>query len=176
MSVEYIDSVYAAGDDALGYEFEISMSKIPLLSGDTSAIETISVRTATVNIPSSERGDYTFDYKTRTIKKSNGKVTTANEFDFDFRIDKNWALYKYFLKWSNIVGSNAGASGDFSIGGASPIRTDITVKTIDANGNYTSQVWVFKGCWCSSVGSVSLDNSSGDPLTLTVTMSFLTMA
>ena len=170
----HIQAVYNAGDDALGYEFEITVGSIASLVGLVD-LTGLTLRTNTINIPSQERGEYTYDYKTRTVLKPNGKVTTPTEFDFEFRTDKNYVYYKLFSAWQNLIANDSGASRDALPGGISPIRTTMTVKTIDANGLPTGQVWEFQGCWCKSLGSITLDNQSGDPIQCSVTFGFLSM-
>lgn len=170
----YSEKVFAAGDDALGYEYSFVLSPLGALTAVLPDLTGLELRTKTISIPSQERGEYTYDYKTRTITKPNGKVTTSNEFTFEFRADKNYIFYKFFSAWLALIGSDSGASRDF-VSGGSPIRTDMTVKTLDANGDLTGQAWNFTGCWIKSLGDISLDAESGDPVSISVTMVFLNM-
>ncbi len=173
--MDYVEKIYGAGDDALGYEYEITVSPLGALTSLLPDLTGLTLRTTNVNIPSNERGEYQYDYKTRTIVKPNGKVTTPNEFDFDFRVDKNYAFYNFFIAWQNVIANNEGASGDFLSGG-SPIRADIVVKSVDANGDLTGGIWNFKGCWPKVVGSLGLDAQSGDPITCNINLAYLTQA
>ena len=168
-------TAYGVGDDALGNQFLMTISPISYIQ-DTFGTN---VRIITVDIPEVSVGTYTIEYKTRTIEKVGGKITTPTQFSFTFRIDKNWDLYKGFISWHSAIANQgsgviqADASGT-SVG-ASLIRTSIEIQTVDHNDEPTGMNWDFEGCWPVNVSGVGFDQASGDPLTATITMSFLRM-
>lgn len=171
-----IDAIFNVGDDALASEFQITLGRIPYL--DTAG--PINLRCTTVEIPETLIGEYEYQYKSEKIVKPNGQIQTAKEFAIEFRVDKNYLLYKAFLAWNNgIVSPVTGGAATDSSFGVSAIRAPITVSSgsFDIEGNFkpTLQVWTFTGCWPKAVGGFTLDNSSGEPLLTSVRFGFLSM-
>lgn len=171
-----LDTAFGVGDDALAYEFEISIGPLTLFADPTGII----FRATTVEIPEVSVGEYEFDYKSEKIVKPNGKITTPKEFSIEFRIDKYWKVYQAFKLWNNaIVNPDTGGVATDSNNGNSLIRTPITITTGTTNldGNFipTTQIWAFTGCWPKRVGGFSMDNNSGEPLLTSITFGFLKM-
>lgn len=171
-----IDTAYSMGDDAIGYEYQISLGPLPYIPDASN----FTFRATTVEIPEVSVGEYTIEYKSETLVKPNGKITTPKEFTIEFRIDKYYALYKAFRLWNgSIVNPDTGGVARDSIFGASLIRTPITISTgtYDIDGNFvpTLQTWTFTGCWPKAVGGFSLDNSSAEPLLTSIRFGFLKM-
>jgi len=171
-----IDTVYGLSDDALGYEFQVSVGPISFLADPTG----FTFRALTVEIPEVSVGEYTIEYKSDTLVKPNGKITTPKEFSIEFRIDKYYALYKAFRTWNSaIVNPTTGGVSMDSVNGISTFRTPITVSTgtFDLNGNFipTLQLWTFTGCWPKAVGGFSMDNSNTEPLTTSIRFGYLSM-
>jgi len=171
-----IDTVYAAGDDALQYEWQVTFGTIPYLDTTTD----FNVRCSNVDIPTASVGTYTVDWKSENFNKPNGKVTTPKQFSITFRVDKAWKVYQAFLGWNHaIVNPSTGGTAIDSNLGISTIRTPVTVTTgyYNTDGTFTAtgQVWNFTGCWPQEVGNPTLDNASGDPATTTITIQFLEM-
>lgn len=171
-----IESVFSAGDDALGYEYQVSFGPIPYL--DTSS--PVNLRCTTVEIPPHVLGEYEYRYKSEKIVKPNGQIETAKEFTIEFRIDKYYSLYKAFLTWNNaIVSPVTGGAASDSVNGVSAIRVPITVTTgtYDIEGNFipTTQIWSFTGCWPKEIGGFTLDNQSGDPLLTSIRFGYLSL-
>ena len=171
-----LENVFAGGDDALGYEFSMSLGPIPYLDVATNLL----VRCNTVEIPEISVGEYEYDYKSEKIVKPNGKIMTPKEFTTEFRIDKYYNLYKAFKTWNNAIVSpvSGGVAAD-SINGVSAIRIPITVSTgtYDIDGNFvpTLQIWNFTGCWPKAIGGFTLDNQNGDALMCSIRWGYLKM-
>lgn len=171
-----METIFSQGDDAIGYEFQISLGPIPYLDVATNLL----VRCNTVEIPAISVQTYEYDYKSEKVVKPNGKIGTPKEFSTEFRIDKYYNLYKAIKTWNNaIVSPVSGGVATDSNNGVSAIRIPITVSTgtYDIEGNFvpTLQVWNFTGCFPVEVGGFTLDSQSGDPVMCTVRWSFLKM-
>ncbi len=169
-----IDQLYAQGDDALQNQFEMSISPISLFNTQ----DPLRFRVTTLDIPEFTVGTYTVPYKTQQIEKPSGKIETPTEFTFNFRVDKYWTVYSALMIWKNyIADENTGAMAEDvgALSGTSDNRTDIIVKTIDSNDVVTSTGWTFYKAWPKGIGGVSFDQNSGDPIEVTITMSFLKM-
>jgi hypothetical protein len=169
-----IDTAFNLGDDSLYYEYQISLGPIPYLPDPTG----FAFRATTVEIPEFSVGEYTIEYKSDTLVKPNGKITTPKEFSIEFRIDKYYLLYRAFKLWNNsIVNPVTGAVTMDSIAGVSTFRTPITIATgtFDLMGNFmpTLHSWTFTGCWPKAVGGFTLDNASADPVLTQIRFGFL---
>jgi len=171
-----LEQIFNQGDDFLGYEYQMSVGPIPYLDAVTNTF----VRCTTVTIPAKVLGTYEYDYKSEKIVKPNGKNLTEKSFDVEFRMDKYLLLYKALRLWSDsIVSPITGGTTMDSIAGQTPFRVPITITTgtYDILGNFipTLHVWSFKGCFPSTVGQISLDNSNGEPVMCTTTFTYLKM-
>ena len=172
-----VETIFSTGDDALGYEYLVTLGPLPYLDLATG----LTLRTTTVEIPETAIGVYEYDYKSEKIVKPNGKNDTAKEFSVEFRIDKYYNVYKAFKAWSAalvnpVTGGNA---GDNPLGISNGLRIPIQISTgtFDVEGNFypTLQNWGFTGCFPVRVGGVTLDNQSAEPLMCSVTFNYLKM-
>ena len=169
MSIEIIQNL---GDDALQNLFEISITPISFLSDITSTL----LRVQNFTIPSTGAETYEVHYKTQKMTKIGGKVDAPNEFSFDFRVDRNWLIYKGFVAWKNAV-ANSSSGVIMSDGATNPFRIPISAWATDGDGVKVGSMgqWDFKGCFVQNIGDVSFDYSSGDPIVTTVTMGYMKM-
>jgi len=166
-----IDKIYNAGDDALSNLFNMSIDPIPYID-----IEPTLVRVQSVTIPATGVETYEVPYKGVSIVKPGGKVDVPKEFSFDLRVDRNWWIYKGLVAWKNAVGDSA--SGVIGPDGpANNNRANITVWAVTPNDDAIPDfgAWRFKGCFVQNVGDIGFDYSSGDPIVVTITMSYLTL-
>lgn len=171
-----IDDIYGAGADALTYEFQVTFG--PQADIDT-VVDSLPLRVTNVNIPEISQGEYTVEYKTETLVKSNGKNTTPKEFDIEFRLDKNQNIYKAFKAWSaKFQNPSTGGYAEDTV--ATGLRTTIDVQSgyLDIDGVFvlTGLNWHFQGAWPKRVAAITLDNSGTDPILCAVTFGYLTMA
>lgn len=165
-----VETIYAMGDDALTNLFDMSIATIPYINDLTQTL----VRVQGFTIPATGSSTYEVNYKTQKITKPGGKIEAPNEFTFDFRVDRNWAIYKGFIAWKNAV--------------ANSYTGDIAPDNILSNNRVPIDVWAvaptgepiigfgkfsFKGCYPSSVGDVAFDYGTGDPIIVTITMQYL---
>lgn len=167
-----IRRIFELGDDALGNLWEISFLPIPFLPDLESAI----LRITNLTIPGSGANTYEVGYQQQTLKKVGGKVDGPNEFSFTFRVDRNWLIYKAFLLWKNAVANpHTGVIGPDGPGAET--RTDVNVWAIDSDGSPLPNFgrWSFRDAFVQNVGDVSFDYGSGDPITVDITMGFVTL-
>lgn len=165
-----IATIQNLGDDALTNLFDMEIGTVPFLPNLQSTV----LRVQNISIPETGANTYEVHYKTQVFTKPAGKVNAPNEFSFEFRVDRNWLIYKGFVAWKNAVANTY--SGEIgSDGPNSDIRVPISVWAVGGDGLRPSGVgvWRFEGCYPTSVGEVSFDYTSGDPITVSVTMNYL---
>jgi hypothetical protein len=170
-----IDSVFATGDDALGNLAEILIPEFSLFGPLT---EKLRFRTTGIEVPGFAMGVYEVPWKSQKFEKPSGKDETQKTFTFTFRVDKYYTVYKALLAWwQYICNSDSGALAEDvgAVTGTSNIRVDIFVKTVDTQGITTNEGFKFERSWLKELTGFSYDMTSGDPLTCTVTMSFVKM-
>lgn len=169
MSVQLIKNL---GDDALANLWDMNFGQIPFMPD----LQSAALRIQNFNIPATGANVYEVHYKTQMFTKPGGKVDAPNEFTFEFRVDRNWIIYKGFVAWKNAVANSY--TGNIGADNAtSTIRTPVTIWAVGGDGLKLSGVgaWRFDGCFCQNVGDISFDYTTGDPITVTVTMGFLRM-
>lgn len=167
MSIEVIQ---ALGDDALSNLFDMSIGTVGFLTDLDSTL----LRVQNFTIPATGANTYEVHHKTQMMTKVGGKVDAPNEFTFDFRVDRNYIIYKGFVAWKNAVAnSSTGVIGNDGTGNV--FRTPITIWAVDSDGTKVNGFgqWDFKGCFVQNVGDISFDYTSGDPIMCTITMGFL---
>lgn len=169
-----IDTIYGIGDDSLAYEFQVAISPISFFTSSEGA----TLRVTTVEIPETSFGTYTIDYKSETLEKPNGKITTPKEFSIEFRIDKFYNIHKGLVAWNNaVVNPQTGGASLDSVNGVSALRVPIIVTTgmNDLDGNFvpTGKVITFKGAMPKTIGGYTYDNSNAEPITCSVTFTYL---
>lgn len=171
----HIDTVFAAGDDALQNQFALEITPLGAIFN---LQDPLKIRTVTCNIPNFAIGTYTVDYKTQKYTKPSGKIETPNEFTFSFRVDKYWAVYQALLAWKRFIAdevTGAMAEDVSALSGRSSFRTDIIVHPIDSNDVITYAGWKFHQAWPSNLDQIQLDQANGEPVVLPVTVQFLKM-
>jgi len=170
-----IDSVYAMGDDALGNMAEIEVGAFSLF-GDLK--DNLKYRTTNISVPGFAMGEYMVAWKTQQFPKPNGKDETPKQFTCQFRVDKYYTVYKSLLAWWQYeCNSDTGAMAEDvgAVSGTSNIRTDIQVRTVDSNGVTTNEGFKFEKAYIKELSGFDYDVNSGDPLSCTVTWSYVKM-
>ena len=170
-----IDSVYAQGDDAFGNVAEIEVGAFALF-GDLK--DNLKFRTTNISVPGFAVGEYMVAWKSQQFPKLNGKDETPKQFTSQFRVDKYYTVYKSLLAWwEYICNSDTGAMAEDvgAVSGTSNIRTDIQVRTVDTNGVTTSEGFKFEKAYIKELSGLDYDVNSGDPLSCTITWSYVKM-
>jgi len=168
-----ISAIFALGDDALNNQAEVNITPLSFFPN----VDPLKFRITDFEIPEFSIGEYEVAYKTQKFNKPNGRITTPNEFTFNFRADKYWTIYQALLVWKNYIGDdNSGTMAEDvgAITGESDIRTDVSVLTSDSNGVPTSPGWTMQQAWLKNLGGISFDNTAeGEPIIVSVTLDFL---
>jgi hypothetical protein len=168
-----IDSVYTLGDDALQNMAEITFAPGFALLG---VADMLKFRTTNIEIPNFATGAYIVHWKTQNFEKPSGKDETQKTMTFTFRVDKYYLVYKALLKWREMIcNSDSGAMAEDVVAGVSLIRTNFSVRAVDSRGVVTTNGWEFENAWLKDIAAISFDETTGDPISLQVTMSFLKM-
>ena len=162
-----IETIYAMGDDAFSNLFSVNIGPISFLP----AITDLLLRVQNFTIPGTGADTYEVHYKTQKITKPSGKINHPNEFSFDFRVDRAWAVYRGLVLWKNAIVNNiSGMIGsDNSISNS---RVPISVQALDPSTGLPivgTGAWTFKGCFIQTIGDVGFDYTTGDPITVTAT-------
>lgn len=167
-----IDSVYAQGDDALQNMAELQFSAFNLFG----IADPLKFRTTQIDIPEFTVGTYEVPWKAQKFEKPSGKDETPKTMTFTFRVDKYYTVYKALMAWFqyiNNTGTGAMAEDVGAVSKKSNIRTDFQVKVVDTNGVTTTEGWKFNKAFIKSMAGVSFDQSSGDPISVQVTVSYV---
>ena len=167
-----INVISSLGDDALANHFQVIFGKP--FPGATDLTNT-QFRITNVTVPDQVINTYEVHWKSQKATKPSGKDGTSNQFTFDLRVDKFYLIYKQFVDWHRlIIDPVSGAQSPDFANGVSPLRVPMSVLTIDSTDTVTSTGWAFDGCFPSTVPGHSFDMTSGDPLTVSITMDFIT--
>ena len=163
-----IDTIYSAGDDFIGYMFDIVVPPLPGFSDS----ELFKLRVTTHTTPSSTVGGYDITRKGLKITKPNGVDDSEKTFTISFRADKNLALYSALVAWKNlIVDEQTGISSSDSV--ISNQRRDITCLFIGKDGIPLNKGLVYRGCYPSVINGISLDMAATDASSIDITFTFL---
>jgi len=167
-----IDSIYKQGDDALA-----NMAELEFPAWDLFGLTTpLKFRTTNISIPEYTVGSYEVHWKTQKFEKPSGKDDSPKTMTFTVRIDKYYVVYKALMAWwQYICNSDTGAMAEDvgAVTGTSNIRIDFTVKTVDSNNVTTSDGWKFVSAWIKGIAGVEFDVTSGEPLSIAITMSYV---
>lgn len=166
-----IDEIYQEGDDALASQFEVNIAPLAGVIESTG----LKFRVQTFDSPEDSLGTYEIAYKGTKITKPNFEDTTPKTFSFDIRLDKQYAVYKKFKDWLDLIKNpDTGEAIEDLVPGSLPsYRTSIIVNMIDASKNILDLVDSYTGCFPISVGGRSYDQSSQEPIVVPITMAFL---
>ena len=170
-----IDVLAQMGEDALSNHFQLVIPSFSMLGTN---IAEINMRVLTVDLPSYEIETYEINKRGRKMTRPTGTMSFTPEISFTFRADKYWRCYNSLMTWMQLIQDNqtmamASDSGFEGIGGASTYRTDVEVWSL-TNLTETAKpnnIWVGQGAYPTSIDAVSFEESSGEPIELSVTLS-----
>ena len=161
------DKILGLGDDQLANQYTIIFPD-GIGGGDRKLIslradQSFDPPEETVNI-------YDIFYKGYKFTKTGMLQETSKEFTIDIRIDQDWKAYDDMRAWCDM-------SYNHSNGTAMPeifARKTVIVQAEDRTQTAVKQI-KFKYCKPKSVKIGTFDNSSGDPLRMTVNFIFIEM-
>ena len=168
-----IDSVFWQGDDALVNMAEL---QFPTAHKLFNMAEPLKFRTVQINVPEFMVGSYEVHWKTQKFEKPSGKDDTPKTMTFTFRVDKYYKVYKALMSWwQYICNSDTGAMAEDVVfeSQASNIRLTFDVRVVDSNNVTTNEGWKFVDAWIKSIAAIDFDQTTGDPIQLQVTMSYV---
>jgi len=167
-----IQRLYQLGDDALANLWEMSI-------GPNAFIDDVDATTARIqnfDIPSSGATKYEKHYKTVSIEKVSGKPEITKEFSFTLTVDRNYLVYKGLVAWKNyVINTNTGIAAPDTPQDNARAPFDVWPITPEGDKIPGFGAWHFEGGMITNVDTLGFDYSSGEPLTVSVTVSFLTM-
>ena len=174
----YINSVLALSEDALANHFQIVLPSISFLGTN---VAELNMRVKNVEIPQYEINEYEITKRGKKANRPNGIDENDYHVSFTFRADKYWRCYSTLLSWMMYVknnktmamGSDAGVEGS---GGASTYRSDFEIWSLtNLESGVPNAIWQCVGGYPQSIGSVSFDEETGEPIEVDVTFSCITI-
>lgn len=167
-----IEKLYGLGDDALANLFEISIGPNDFIGDQEATV----ARVQNFDIPSSGAAKYENHYKNVSIEKVSGKPEITKEFSFTLRVDRNYLIYKGLVAWKNyVINTKTGIAAPDTPSDNPRATIDVWPVTPEGDKIPGFGAWKFEGAMVTTVDTLSFDYTSGDPLTVSVTFSFLAM-
>ena len=171
-----LDILALFGEDALQNHYNMIIP--PFLGAGN--ILNLNLRVTNVDIPAQDIAYYTITKGGRTLTRPSGVSAQGNEFTFNYRPDKQYDSYKSISNWMKLIkdpilATGLSDSGLVGGGGPSLFRVPIIIQALDTN-NIINNIWTLVGCWPSNQSNLSFSEDSGDPLDVTVTMQYTTIA
>ena len=158
------DNIFLLGDDQLANQFQLVFPEGIPGGGDSQAI--CMRMDQSFDPPEKTIGTYEIIYRGLKIPKTNMLDDTSKELTFDVRVDQNWKVFDAANNWfRNCYDPVNGIALPDSM-----TRTTLLVQSLDGN-NAVKKTFRFKGVKLKALKVQTFDNSSGDPLRMT--MSFI---
>jgi hypothetical protein len=167
-----MDTLALDGLDSLANQFFLIIPPPP--GGSALATASLNLRVLSVDIPAQTIGTYEIRKRGRKKIRPTGISEQDLQVTFTYRADKYFGVYSMLAQWlayiqNPVTLAMASDSGPLGVGGSSQIRIDITCLGFDTNNIVTSE-WIFKGAWISEQAGITFEETSGDPLTISVTL------
>lgn len=159
-----IEAVRALAEPAYGYLWEVSCSKLPG-GGDPNAL---SFRAKTSSLPDKVLESAETNFKGHKIYHA-GRDASAHTIDLTFWDSVGFPVYKALLNWSEfILNRETGASHP-----KKEYESIIIMEMLnrDESGTVGNTCKLF-GAYPESIAAISLDQSSNEPVEISVTIKF----
>jgi len=162
-----IDTFYEQGNDALANMFEISFTIGAVTKVPTGITDSIKYRITNFSLPEVIVNTYDKWYKGERVVTPSGLNGDPKTNSFTLRVAKNYTFYLALREWAENSKRNPDSKDGF--------RVDASVNPIDENDTNTiaDGVWALKGWYPTNVAGLTFDQTSGEPLTVQVTGTFL---
>lgn len=157
-----IQTLRKLGTDAFSNLYDVFLPAVPGVTGE----EGIEFRIKNFSIPDTPAPTtYDIHYKTMKIAKLGAKIEVENELSFPLRVDRNWAVYNYFLAWKKL-GSNqeTGVIDEDLVP-----KVPIIIKSADTGNVPTGGIWTFQNFYPIKVGGFDFDWENDSPVEITIT-------
>ena len=161
-------TILQLGDDQLSSQFAITFPEGIPGGGSTDAITLRSDQT--FDPPEDNVGTYDIVFRGMKIPKTSMTHDMTKEFNFEIRIDQNWQTHDDIVAWYKLCYDpiNATALPDLMV------RTTIVIQAFDGQGN-VKKSYRFRGAKIKGYKVNTFDNSSTDPLRMTLNFIFADM-
>lgn len=170
-----IDTLLMYGEDALANHYSITF---PIISQMGTVLDNFTMRVKTVDIPAQEISTYDVWKAGRRAERVSGNNETSYDVEVTYRHDKHFRCYKGLTAWKqyiqdNVTGFMGSDSGVDGTAGVSTFRYPITIHALSNNTDFSIPVatWTLIGAFPKTIGDISFDDESGDPLEGSVTFS-----
>ena len=159
-----VDLLISLGSDAFNNHFDVV---IPPFQGE--GFDPFNIRIQTFPIPSSGSDTYERKYKGQTILLTSPTVTLEKTFTINFSVDEYYIEYKKVKLWKNaVVNTYTGA-----IGNLATLKVPITVMAKSTSTpDIPTQIWIFEGSRCISIGDISLDRNGTEAIMVDATFAY----
>ena len=172
-----IDTLMTLGEDALANHYSIILP--PTVAQLAGVTDQLAFRIKNVSIPEKAIATYSITKRGRTFDRPSGNSEQERNVSFSFRPDKKLRTYKAISNWMAYIQDNstmfmASDSGPTGNGGPSLFRAPVQIWAIDNLDDgitgVPNSMWTLEGSWPTSLGELSFDDESGEPLEVSVTL------
>jgi len=172
----FFDALINSGEDALANHFQFGLI-IPAIPIPGFPVNNLNLRVTNVGIPEITVPTYEVTKRGKKIERVAGVSDMSKEFDFTYRVDKYFTTYNAINAWIAYIqnpitlamGSDSGLLGT---AGPSTFRSNVFIDGLTTNNIITNK-WIYTGCFPKKQDAIEFDEESGEPLTLSVTMSYI---
>ena len=176
MATHIIDRLADMGADALANHYTIVLpSTIASLAIPNFDNSELAFRITNVDIPDKTIGTYAIEKRGLTFDRPSGKNETSREVTFTFRPDKRIITYNVLSAWMDAIQSNVTMSMVEDQG--NNFRVDVAIYAISSltgdnifGNEIPNTIWTLNKCFPTSLGGISFDDTSGEPLSVSVTL------
>ena len=176
MATHIIDRLANMGADALANHYTIVFPPtIASLGLDNFDNSELAFRITNVSIPDKTVSTYAIEKRGLTFDRPSGKNESSREVTFTFRPDKRFVIYNTLCAWMDAIQSNVTMAMVEDQG--NNFRVDATIYAISSltgdsifGNEIPNTAWVLNKCFPTSLGGISFDDSSGEPLSVDVTL------
>jgi hypothetical protein len=172
----YFDALMVSGEDALQNHGIFSLI-IPTLPIAGFPVENLNLRVTNFAIPELTIDTYEIVKRGKKFERPSGVSGMTKDFQFTYRIDRYYTTYNALTAWMGLIqnpvtltmASDAGLNGT---GGISTYRAPVNITALDTNNNLLN-AWSYMGCFPKTHDAIEFDETSGDPITASCTMSYV---
>lgn len=176
MPNSYFDALMQSSEDALQNHAIFSLI-VPSLPIANFPVENLNLRVTNCTAPEFTIDVYEVIKRGKKFERPSGVSGMTKEFSFTYRIDRYYTTYNALIAWmgyihnpvTNTMASDAGLNGT---GGLSTFRAPINITAIDTNDNLLN-TWTYMGCFPKTHDAIEFDETSGEPITASCTMSYV---
>ena len=179
-SNNYLQDLIGAGNDAHGNLYELVFSGG--VFKDASISTGMSIRTSGFTPPSITNDSYTVHYITAFVEWPKAKPEVTRNFNIEFRVDANWAVYQALQTQKNYT---LNASHSFAATNLKELedklfkvsvwalKEGLVGETIKEADKY--KLYEFDHCWVTKLDSPNFTQGGSESIKVSATINFLEM-